>query len=292
MRMTKLQKPFRDIQEKDLKNLNKKIHNEHAKAYKAIKGISKDFNDEYSGGALPGKARKSLNKKIASATTSVMVKTAFDEALTSTLNAIYSGYSYSYAKATSSYLSYKELTPAQLKIIKLDKIKGKTYIQRLDFHSKNLNKTVSSVIQNGIRNGRSNEDIAKMIAKRINVSEGHAMTIARTETARIGSIANERARKQAEDQGLVFTRVWRHYASISPREDHIEMDGVRVKSGEKFTLPNGETTYQPRVGLSAGETINCLCEAIEEFEGYESTERRDNAEIVKIGSYDHWKRNV
>ncbi len=290
MKLKNLQKPFRDKQDKTLEDLEKVIHKQSTTVYKSIKGLSEGYNDKYNGEVLPGRVRKQLNKDIASKTaTSLSVTTlAMDKALTETLNDIYSGYSYSYSKISNSYIDYKALTPKQLNVIKLDKIQGKTYIDRLNFHSKNLNETVSAAIQNGIRNGRTNQDIAKMIAKRVNVSESHALTIAKTETGRIGSQGAEMAREKAVDHGLVFVRTWVHYASANPRHDHISMDGVKVKHDEGFILPSGSTCMQPRTTGVASDDINCLCEVIEEFEGFESKTRRQETEIVDVGTYDHY----
>ncbi len=288
MKLSTLQKEIRQKEIDTLKDLEKEIAKEHRKVAKELKKIGSEYIERFDD-ALSGKQLKGLNIKIATVSTLTATEAIiFEKALKETLEQVYYGYMYSYSKVANSYLTYKALTPEQIKIITMDKIKGKTYLDRLAFHSKNLNKETASVIQNGLRNGLSNQQIAKGIAKRVNVSYNHALTIARTETGRIASQGAEKARINAVDQGLKFNRVWFHYSSESPRNDHVYMNGKTVKQDERFLLPNGETCYQPRIGLSAEQTVNCRCDVIEEFVGYESTERRQGKDIIPVKDYNHW----
>ncbi len=292
-KLSSYQEDFKEDNKKVLEQLEKEIKAQHVSAYSSIKSISDKFTDKYSGEVLTGRQRKSLNKQLLNGVTKGLLEQgpSFDSALTDTFDNIYTGFSYSYSKVSESFVSYKELTPEQLEIIKLDKINGKTYVDRLDFHSVNLTDTTSSVIQNGIRNGLSNQQIAKGIAKRVGISERHSLTIARTETGRIGSIASLMAQDNALSYGLEFKKVWFHYANEDPRSEHVKMQGKTVDAGERFTLPSGVKTQYPRLTGVAKEDINCHCDVVEEFEGFESTTRRQGTEIVDVNKYDHYKKS-
>jgi len=289
--LNKFQRLFKKKNDKVLKELNKRIKKGGELTEESLKKLSQEYYSKYLGKDMPPKEYKKLKNSI----NEIIFKNSekqnmdFDIALNDTFENIYSGYNYSYSKISNSYVSYKELTPDQLKILKEDKIEGKTYVDRLDFHSKNLDKKTGAIIKNGIRNGLSNQQIARNIKKRIDISTSHSLTIAKTETGRIASQAMKLAQDNALSLGLEFNKKWRHYASVEPRNSHIRMDNVVVRAGEYFILPNGERCQYPRLGLSAGETINCLCDVIEEFEGFESDERRDGTEIVNVKDYNHYR---
>ena len=289
--LNKFQRLFRKKNKKVVDDLEKRIKKDHEYMADSLIKVSEKYNDKYSGKDIPSKEYKGLKKLIKKiiGDNSEKQKMDFDVAMNDTFNNIYTGYNYSYSKISDSYVSYKELSPKQLKILKEDKIAGKTYVDRLDFHSNNLDRKTGAIIKNGIRNGLSNQQIARNIRKRVDISRSQSLTIAKTETGRIGSQGMKLAQDNALSLGLEFNKKWRHYASVEPRSGHIKMDGNVVVAGEYFTLPNGERCQYPRLGLSAGETINCLCDVIEEFEGFESDERRDGTEIVNVKDYNHYR---
>lgn len=293
MGLFKEQKVFKDIESKIMKESEDKIKDLSKKTRSSLYNIATEYNNAYGGDIIPTAKVKEMRRAITSKTNDLVggVGITIDEAMDSNIDNIFLGNTYSYSKVSNSYLEYRALTDRQKLITKLDKIDGKTYLDRLNFHSKNLNKRTSAIIQNGIRLGMSNQQIARNINKEVGINYNHSLTISRTETGRVGSIAAETAANNAINQGLVFIKTWRQYASKDPRHDHSQMEGETVKAGEEFVLPSGSTCQYPRLTGFAGDDINCHCEAIESFEGFETEERRQSREIVKIPDYDVWYKS-
>lgn len=267
-----------------------KIREQTTKTRSNLYSISEKYNN---GEPLSANQVKQLNREIRK-TTKVLTGTQI-AAVTIAMNAnadnMYLGSVYSYSKASNTYLDYKLLTKRQKAISRLDKIKGQTYVDRLKFHSDNLNKRTAAIIQNGVRLGFSNQQIASNISKQMNINYKHSLTIARTETGRMGSLATQKAREEALEQGLKFNKTWRQYASKDPRHDHSKMEGKTIPADELFVLPSGATCPEPRLSGNAADDINCHCEAIESFEGFEPTTRRQGREIVEIPDYDVWYKS-
>ena len=293
MGLFKEQKVFRDIEADIIEGSEKTINTLTKETRQELFDISSEYNNAYGGDIMPPSSIKRLQSSLNAQTNTLLggVGITIDGAMDENMDNIFLGNTYSYSKASDSYLNYKTLTPKQKAVTKFDRIDGKTYLERLSFHSKNLNKRTSAIIQNGIRLGMSNQQIAKNISKEMGINYRHSLTISRTETGRVGSIAAENAANNAIEQGLVFIKTWRQYASKDPRHDHSQMDGATVKAGEEFQLPSGSTCQYPRLTGFAGDDINCHCEAIESFEGFETDERRQGRDIVKIPDYDVWKKS-
>ncbi len=90
-----------------------------------------------------------------------------------------------------------------------------------------------------------------------------AETIARTEALRNAHEGADDAIRQAVDRGDVdakeLVKEWHAGpATASAREQHQAMDGVTVKFGELFTLPDGTRMPHPGVGPVA-HVANCRC---------------------------------
>lgn len=283
--LSKLQKPFELEEEKIVKELEKDIQKDTQKIRDEILVIATFYNDKYSGGAIPSKEQKEMNKKISkkSLLLAALIGDKIYKSGRKNIDNKYLGTVYSYAKVSNSVVNYKWLTEKEARLTILDKIQGKTYVKRLNIHSKTLSNTTGAIIKNGIRLGFSDEQIARNITKRMGVNYNQSLTIARAEVARIGSQMEEKAAKEALKQGFIFTKTWKHFASPGEREEHIQMNNVTVNGGDLFTLPNGETCPRPRIGLSGGQTINCRCQAVEKYVG-----RKEGYVKASIGTFKKW----
>jgi len=224
------------------------------------------------------KAVKLSTGKVADKSADIIQKYGF-----ASYNNGYLGNGYSYSKISERFLKYNKPSKNKLKVTMFDKIRGKTYVDRLNFHSKNLDKKVASIIVSGVRNNLDEKVIAKQIKKRIDVTESRALTISRTEIGRMGSVARQESSVAAIKQGMVFNKTWKHFYSPGEREDHIRMDGVTVKDGELFKLPSGYTCEYPRLTGNPGDDINCKCQAREYFVEYKGKLKK-----TKIPSYKTW----
>jgi hypothetical protein len=86
--------------------------------------------------------------------------------------------------------------------------------------------------------GLTTSDINRLVSKRIDKSTiTRAKTIARTETARAYNGSRDQAAQQAIDSGLVSGgwKIWRTAGDDRVREEHMDMEGERVRIGETFS---------------------------------------------------------
>lgn len=128
----------------------------------------------------------------------------------------------------------------------------------------NSHRKLTSIIQSGINNGSSVNDIAKLIRESgIRTNPARARATALTEVLRANSYANYEAMMQSP---VVESRTWRHTGSYKnePRYNHIDMDGQTVLKYEPFVLVgiNGgvyEIDCPRDINLPPEESINCHC---------------------------------
>jgi len=89
-----------------------------------------------------------------------------------------------------------------------------------------------------------------------------ARRITRTELMRCANQGRYEAAQQAyRDYGIRARKIWIHTpTAITPRDDHIAMNGVAAGEDGYFTLPNGERALYPLdPNLSAEQSIHCSC---------------------------------
>lgn len=138
-----------------------------------------------------------------------------------------------------------------------------------DFFSDSVSQIVSTyyddikkVIQDGIAEEQTREQIAKTIAVRMpSISDYRAKTIAITETHRASSYASEsRAKDMSQELGVVMLKDWIPVSDSRTRNTHsamasaepIPIDQMFTVGGEKMSRPG-----DPRG--SAANTIRCRC---------------------------------
>lgn len=128
----------------------------------------------------------------------------------------------------------------------------------------NTHQQLTDLIQSSIDNG---ESIAKLTQR---IQDGgwrneyyQAKRVALTEVLRAHSVAREEAIQQSPSTDR---KEWRHTGSrhITPRQNHIDMDGQIVPADQPFTLIGKDGgIYYPQMPLDpilpAGECINCHC---------------------------------
>ncbi len=136
--------------------------------------------------------------------------------------------------------------------------------QGYELSSGNADRSVASAQRRGV--GLAPERISEMVEQyRANALTYRAETIARTEAQGAAEAGATDAIDQAVSRGDVRAEEllveWHAGpASLNARVDHQEMDGVTVKFGEDFTLPDGTQMsgpHDPRGG--AKHNANCRC---------------------------------
>lgn len=134
----------------------------------------------------------------------------------------------------------------------------------------------------GMINGDRYETMAKKISERVNVSYGKATNIVRTESHRnIESGFMDCAEDIStglDGSGLVYTATWHNMGDSRVRPnrriktkhgwkttrskngaDHIKMEGVTIRVGDKFKLESGVYAKCPSMSGVARHDCNCRC---------------------------------
>lgn len=160
---------------------------------------------------------------------------------------------------------------------------------------------LEKILIDGIDNGKSIDEVARDIqAAGIREDYAYARSTALTETLTAHSKAHFEATLQ---NPAVDRKEWQHSGSksITPRPNHVDMDGQIVKKDEPFELlgADGET-YHPLVprdtSLPPGERINCHCNyndiVNDEVLGYtlEERERLRQEAVDEINNSDFIER--
>ena len=129
---------------------------------------------------------------------------------------------------------------------------------RVDTH-----KQMSEVIESAIANGKSIAELAKQIQEGGWRTEYYqAKRVAMTEVLRAHSVAQQEAYMQSPS---VTEKMWNHAGgSLNPRQNHVNMNGIKVPKGEPFNLIGADgSIYLPMMprdsNLPAVESINCQC---------------------------------
>lgn len=126
------------------------------------------------------------------------------------------------------------------------------------------NTMIEEILARGMDDGESIAKITRaIIDSGIRNEYYRARRVSLTETLRAHSVASQEAFMQSP---AVEEKEWRHVGAYrtEPRQNHVDMDGQRVKKGEKFTLEGADgNSYFPEYPrdsiLPPRESVNCHC---------------------------------
>lgn len=164
--------------------------------------------------------------------------------------------------------AYVQKTDAELTVTKLTKrttdwisswSSDLADIMKLDTETE-----IEAVLKKGLNDGKGINDVANIIADSGIRSPGYrARRVALTEVLRAHGYAQLESYIQSP---AVEEKMWKHTGAYrnDPRQNHVDMDGVRVPKGQPFTLIGAdENTYYPMtprdVCLPPRESVNCHC---------------------------------
>lgn len=190
-------------------------------------------------------------------------------------NASFFQYAWAMDMGTGVALTYGAVnTKALLAAFDINNPKNIELMNALKNYGPEAKKRLRATLLNGISLGRSYKDMAKDLAKAMNVIHNNFMRIVRTEAARAIAKGQDDAYQQAEDNGVEGNRVWDATLDGRTRPDHALLDGVK-KDEEGYYYVGGERARYPLdPNLSAGQSINCRCHERFELEGYSPQLRR------------------
>ncbi len=129
---------------------------------------------------------------------------------------------------------------------------------------------LSFTLQEGMLEGDTVRDLANRIEREMGPEWGgkRADLIARTESGAALNAGHYIAQKELEADGLAFGSEWSCMNLPTSREDHVDLDGVRVKAGEDFDVGGTPAPYPGYMELPAKERCNCLCLALPVMEPF------------------------
>lgn len=173
-----------------------------------------------------------------------------------------------------------------------DKIKWTNSLKK---NQAKLNAQIRKEVTNGLIQGKSYQQVSKILTDRLNIGTFKSIRIIRTEAHRVQNLANvlafEEIENSASDVGLQTGRVWIATLDNKTRDTHQELDGQEADENGMFDL-NGLKVEAPGLTGIAEEDINCRCTAEVFIKGFEPKQRKDNEtkEIIKFQTYKEWKK--
>lgn len=152
----------------------------------------------------------------------------------------------------------------------------------LEKNRKEIIYEIKQVLNIGLMNGERYETMARKLTERLDISYGKANNIVRTETHRNieGGFMNcaEHLSEGLEGSGYIYAATWNTMQDerVRPQQrrktkkgwkttiskngaNHIKMDGVTIKVGDKFDLGNGVKAKAPSHSGVAAHDCRCRC---------------------------------
>ena len=153
----------------------------------------------------------------------------------------------------------------------------------MEKHRAEIIADIQQTLTTGLMNGERYETMAKRIQERLGVSYSKASNIARTEAHRntesgLMDGAKETAKIIDKDGGLIYAATWRTMGDqrVRPQQrrktkkgwvttiskngaNHVKMNGVTVKVGEKFQLEPDVFAECPGMSGTARNDCRCRC---------------------------------
>ena len=153
----------------------------------------------------------------------------------------------------------------------------------LNKHRAEIIADIQQTLNVGLMNGDRYETMAKRIKDRLGVSYSKAMNIARTESHRniesgLMDGAKETSKIIEQDGDLIYAATWRTMqdSRVRPQQmrktkkgwvktlsrsgaNHMKMEGVTIKVGEKFKLEPSVYAECPSMSGTARNDCNCRC---------------------------------
>lgn len=144
-------------------------------------------------------------------------------------------------------------------------VAGINWNDRNNKHKADLIYKAHGIIKDGLEHGKTYNTMANDIKGLLGDDISKPLTVARTEGHRIMESSKLEAVKDIEKAGIKVEKEWLTMGDERVRSSHTQMDGVRVKIDEEFTLPSGIKTQAPGLSGDPAEDINCRCILVYKF---------------------------
>lgn len=139
-------------------------------------------------------------------------------------------------------------------------MKGLKWAERQGKNKVDLVYDLQKTVKEGISNGDTYKTMAKRLNKSMDISINKANTIARTETSRVMADAQKQTLDKVANAGVKMKKTWNNVLDERSRDTHIELDGKTIPYDEDFTTPLGNKGFGPKQLDDNGEdSIQCRC---------------------------------
>lgn len=156
-------------------------------------------------------------------------------------------------------------------------------------------KQVQSVMIQSILQGESIGSIATRLSKTVGEADRKAaIRDARTITTGVENAGRVDSYKRAEKMGIKLEQEWIATLDGRTRHEHRLLDGMRVKVGEKFHVAGEEIEYPGDPAAPGYLVYNCRCTLVPSLVGYEvdSTDlSQRNTTHMQEETYEEWKNS-
>lgn len=145
----------------------------------------------------------------------------------------------------------------------------------------------------GLIQGKSYQQTAKVIKERMGVGASKAVRIVQTETNRVRNSAKLDAMHEARDAGVVIKKMWLATVDDKTRDSHADLDGETIELDESFDI-DGESLEHPGDPAGSPENvINCRCTMISVIEDFTPNQRRvRDVGVTEYKSFNEWRDNL
>ena len=166
-------------------------------------------------------------------------------------------------RSTKSFVNFlNKLFDFKLKTDKIEAVENETVNQyakelakKVTYVTETTKNQIASLVDNN--KGLNTNDLAKLINEKfVEISQGRAKTISRTESANLFNNANLNTAKEV---GMKYKTYIHGVNSPNERPHHKALSGTKLKFDEKFVLNGIECDTPHDNSLPAREVCNCSC---------------------------------
>lgn len=182
---------------------------------------------------------------------------------------------YSMEKHLEMKVNFNLLRPEMINQVVNFDWSGVPFSERIWDNQNALRKSIKSELTRGIQEGKTIDEMSRVIKKQFGSKAYQSQRLMRTESARV---IDEATRQIYKDSGVVKQVEW-----VATLEENT-CDECRSLDGQRFQLDNGTKPTIPR-------HPNCRCVYIGvPYEGYNPEKRKDNEtkEVIDYKNYEEW----
>ena len=164
------------------------------------------------------------------------------------------------------------------------------FLVRNSENSQKLFQQLRQELTQALIQGKSYQETAQIIKKRMETGATNVLRIVRTENHRCQIAGRLEGFSQAESVGVELDRIWTATLDERTRSNHGSMDGQKANEEGLFDFMGMKVEGPGMTGTT--EDINCRCGVRAEVEGHSPKFRRERGRgIVPYRTYDEWKNN-